>query len=128
MLFKKPSEEKIEPTQHELFENAQARIKQKRRLFTHLVVFLAGSIFLLVLNKGFKIAPANNWFLWAISGWFFLWVIHFLNVFVTNNVLGKKWERAQREKLVAYQKRKLEQLKAEVEKEALNQKNDTQTQ
>ena len=37
--------------QHELYENARYRIRQKKRLYFHFVVFLVGSVFLIILNK-----------------------------------------------------------------------------
>ena len=37
--------------QHELYENARKRINQKKRLYQHFVVFLIGSVFLIILNK-----------------------------------------------------------------------------
>ena len=37
--------------QHELYENARYRIKQKKRLYFHFIVFLVGSVFLIILNK-----------------------------------------------------------------------------
>lgn len=43
-------------------------------------------------------------------------LIHFINVFITNRFLGKKWEREQREKLVNIQKNKLAKIQQEIEK------------
>ena len=41
--------------QFQLFENARKRIKQKKRLYLHFVIFLVGSVFLIVLNKILKV-------------------------------------------------------------------------
>ena len=52
--------------QHELYENARNRIKQKKRLYYHFIVFIIGSIFLIVLNKFLKVWEQYDWFVWAI--------------------------------------------------------------
>jgi hypothetical protein len=107
--------------QFELYENARNRIKQKKRLYRHFVIFLIGSVFLIVINKVLKIGETilEDWFVWAIIIWFFFWVLHFVNVFITNKFMGKEWERKQTEKLVLKQERKIAQLEKEV---ALNEK------
>ncbi len=105
--------------QHELVENAQNRIKQKKRLYYHFVVFLVGGVFLIIANKFLNVWPEVDWFVWAIIFWAFLLIIHVINVFVTNRFLGKEWERKQREKLIAKQQAKI----AKIENEILNESN-----
>ena len=118
MLFsKKKTNSNIDLEQHELLENAQKRIKQKKRLFSHLVIFLIGSIFLTLLNKILKYGENYDWFIWAITAWAFLFIIHAFNVFVTHRFMGKGWERLQREKLVKKQKDKIAELQKEIETE-----------
>jgi len=41
--------------QHDLYENARERAKQKKRLYNHFVVFLVGAVFLILLNKLLKV-------------------------------------------------------------------------
>ena len=66
MLFsKKKSGSDIDLEQHELLENAQKRIKQKKRLFSHFVIFLIGSVFLILINKILKYGENYDWFIWA---------------------------------------------------------------
>ncbi len=101
--------------QHELLETAQNRIKQKKRLFAHFVVFLIGSVFLILVNKILKYGEDYDWFIWGITFWAFLCLIHAFNVFVTQKFMGKNWERAQREKLVAKQKQRIAELQKEIE-------------
>lgn len=98
--------------QYELYENARKRIKQKKRLYRHFVIFLIGSVFLIVLNKVLKIGESfiENWFVWAIILWLFFWVLHFVNVFVTNKFMGKDWEKKQTEKLIRKQELKIAEL------------------
>jgi hypothetical protein len=37
--------------QHELYENARKRTKQKKRLYLHFVVFVVGSLFLFIMDR-----------------------------------------------------------------------------
>lgn len=106
--------------QHQLYENARARAKQKKRLYTHFILFLVGSVFLILLNKVLKVGESmiENWFVWAITIWFFLFVLHFINVFVTNRFMGKEWERIQTEKLILKQELRIAQLEKEMKTEA----------
>lgn len=117
MFSKKNKKSLIEIEQHELLEHAQTRIKQKKRLFSHFVVFLIGSVFLIIINKILKYGLEYNWFIWAITFWAFLFTIHIFNVFVTTKFMGLEWERAQREKLVQKQKQKITELQKEIQTE-----------
>ena len=115
MFSKNKNTSKINIEQHELVENAHKRIKQKKRLYTHFVVFLVGSVFLVLINKILKYGQEYDWFLWAITFWAFLFVLHIFNVFITNKFMGKDWERAQREKLVQKQKQRINELEQEMD-------------
>ncbi|EIJ38846.1 2TM domain-containing protein [Galbibacter orientalis] len=107
----------IELDQHELIEKAQARIRQKKRLYYHFVIFLIGCVIMIVMNKFLKYGESYNWFIWGISAWGFLFLMHIINVYVTDRFLGKEWERNQREKLVTKQKDRIAKLQVKVEKE-----------
>ncbi|NJB70866.1 hypothetical protein GGR42_001328 [Saonia flava] len=115
MFSKEKKSPKIDLEQHELLEHAQVRIKQKQRLYQHFVIFLTGSIFLVLINKILKYGEQYNWFVWAITVWAFLFVLHAFNVFVSQKFMGKEWERKQREKLVLLQKRRIAELQKEIE-------------
>ncbi|MFK7812136.1 MAG: 2TM domain-containing protein [Maribacter sp.] len=115
MLSKNKNTQGINLEQHELLETAQKRITQKKRLFIHFVIFLTGSVFLILINKILKYGDTYDWFIWAITFWAFLFVLHVFNVFVTKKFMGKDWERSQREKLVAKQKAKIAELQKEIE-------------
>lgn len=115
MFSKTKNKPEIDLEQHELLENAQLRIKQKKRLYSHFVIFLVGSVFLILINKILKYGENYNWFIWAITFWAFLFVIHVINVFVTQKFMGKDWERKQREKLVLKQKKRIATLQKEIE-------------
>lgn len=115
MFSKNKNTPKLNLEQHELLENAQKRIRQKKRLYTHFVVFLVGSVFLALINKILKYGQEYNWFIWAITFWAFLFVLHIFNVFITNKFMGKDWERSEREKLVQKQKQRINEMKKEIE-------------
>jgi hypothetical protein len=115
MFSKNKNTFKLDLEQHELVENAQKRISQKKRLYTHFVVFLVGSIFLILINKILKYGQEYNWFIWAITFWAFLFVLHIFNVFITNKFMGKDWERVQREKLVQKQKNRISEIEQEID-------------
>jgi len=122
MFGKKKQISTIDKDQLELIENAQKRIKQKKRLFVHFVIFLIGAVFLILANtvlgigKDFKIAGIN-WFVYAILAWLFLFAYHFFNVFITNKFMGKDWEKKQLDKLVNQQQTRIDSLKKEFVKE-----------
>ncbi|UGU14393.1 2TM domain-containing protein [Sinomicrobium kalidii] len=120
MWFKSKKTEKVNEEQYELLKNAEARIRQKKRLYNHFVIFLIGSIFLIIANKVLKYGEQYNWFVWAITFWAFLFVVHFFNVFVTHKFMGKEWEKVQREKLVQKQKAKIAKMEKDVEQEFLD--------
>ncbi|NND15693.1 MAG: 2TM domain-containing protein [Eudoraea sp.] len=108
----------VNEAQHEQMEYAQRRINQKKRLYYHFVLFLVGSVFLVLLNKVFRYGADYNWFKWAILFWAFLFAIHIFNVFVTHRFMGREWERSQREKLVQKQSDRIKEISREIEQEA----------
>ena len=122
MFWKKKHIPTIDKDQLELIENAQKRIKQKKRLYIHFVVFLIGAVFLIIANTvlgigiDFTIAGIN-WFVYAILAWLFLFIYHFINVFVTNKFMGKDWEKQQLDRLVAKQQQRINILEAGLIKE-----------
>ncbi|MBJ7880329.1 dihydrofolate reductase [Gelidibacter salicanalis] len=120
MFGKKKPVTHIDKEQLQLIENAQRRIKQKKRLYFHFVIFLIGAIFLIILNTVLGVGEFTkifglDWFVFAILAWLFLFVFHLFNVFVTHKFMGKDWEEAQLSKLVSKQKARIKILKTEVE-------------
>ena len=106
--------------QHEVYEKARKRILQKKRLYYHFVIFLIGSVFLIVLNTFFKVGEQfGEWFKYAVAIWFFVWLIHFVNVFITNRFFGKDWELSETEKLIAKHQKKLDKLETNLIKKGL---------
>ena len=123
MFGSKKNKPQIDQEQLELIQNAQSRIKQKKRLYFHFVVFLLGALFLVIANTVLGIGKDTqffgiDWFVFAILAWLFLFLIHLFNVFVTNRFMGKAWEQRQMEKLVTQQQLRIEKIKSELVKEA----------
>nr|WP_321225424.1 dihydrofolate reductase [uncultured Psychroserpens sp.] len=124
MFGKKKSIPQIDKEQLALIKYAEKRIKQKRRVYIHFVVFLIGAVFLIVANtvlgigKDFTIAGLN-WFVIAIILWLAFFIYHFISVFITHKFMGKDWEDQQRETLVAKQQERIEQLKQQFLKEEI---------
>jgi len=102
----------MENQQHEVYEKARKRVSQKRRLYFHFILFLVGSIFLIVLNQALSLGKETygDWFVWAIMLWLFFWVIHFANVFFMKRFFDKDWERRESEKLIAKHDKKVAKL------------------
>lgn len=122
--LKKKEKPQIDKEQLELIKNAQRRIKQKKRLYAHFVIFLIGAVFLIVANTVLGIGKDTkffgiNWFVFAIMAWLFFFLYHLFSVFVTSKFMGKDWEEQQLAKLVNKQKVRIEKLKLQVEKEDL---------
>lgn len=111
--------------QHELYEKTRKRVQQKKRLYYHFVLFLIGSVFLIVLNLVFNVGKQfGEWFKYAIAAWFFLWLLHFVNVFITKRFFNKDWERIQTEKLIEKHTTKLQKLEKNLIKKGIITPND----
>ncbi len=104
----------MEKDQHELYEYARGRIKQKKKLYFHFVFFVLMSILMYIVNKWFGLGEPNNWFLWIATFWLFLVILHFIKVFITDRFMNKNWEREQIDKLVLKQELKISELKKEL--------------
>lgn len=114
MFSKTKKNERIDSDQREQYEYARQRVKQKKGLMRHFIVFLVGSILFIIINPVLGYGDdffIKNWFVWAILLWSFLLLIHVFNVFVMNTFMGKEWEHQQLEKLKAHQEKRIEELK-----------------
>jgi uncharacterized membrane protein YcjF (UPF0283 family) len=107
----------MERNQQELFEYARKRVKQKKRVYLHFILFFVSSVFLFIINKVLKIDENEDWYLWGITAWGFIFVLHFMKVFVTESFINKTWEREQIEMLVARQERRIDQLEKKLDKD-----------
>lgn len=111
----------MEKEQHELYEYARKRIKQKKGLFFHFVLFLLGSIFLAIANYFLVFGFTSNWSVWVITIWLFVLIMHFIKVYITDCFMNKDWEREQIERLIALQNKKITQLQTKVQNDSPNQ-------
>ena len=65
MFSKNKPKERLDPEQREQYDYARKRINQKRRLMRHFVVFLAGSVLLIIINPVLGIGKdffIQDWF------------------------------------------------------------------
>lgn len=140
MFGKKKNKPQINQDQLALIQNAQRRIRQKKRLYIHFVIFLIGALFLILANtvlgigKGVQLFQID-WFVFAILAWLFIFIYHLITVFVTNRFMGKAWEQEQLDLLVSKQQERIDQLKQKflkeetliAQSEAYNQTQNTST-
>lgn len=104
----------MEREQHELYEYARRRINQKKGLYFHFVILFLASLFLFVSTTLFQFGLNTNWYIYAITIWFFIFLLHFIKVFITNRFMNKDWEREQIDRLVELQKNKIAELQAHI--------------
>jgi hypothetical protein len=104
----------MEREQHELYEYARRRINQKKGLYFHFVILFLASLFLFVSTALFQFGLNTNWYIYAITIWFFIFLLHFIKVFITNRFMNKDWEREQIDRLVELQKNKIAELQAHI--------------
>ena len=114
----------MEKEQHELYEYARRRIKQKKGLYFHFVLLILGSIFMFIANYFLIFGITENWAVWIITAWLFLFILHFIKVFITDRFMNKNWEREQINKLVSKQQIKIDQLQTKIEVDSSNQTTD----
>lgn len=105
----------MEKDQYERYEYARRRIKQKKNLYIHFVLLVLGSLFLYIANVFMNIGAPHQWYIWAIIVWVFIFIFHFIKVFITDRFMNKNWEKNEIEKLVAKQQEKIKQLQAEID-------------
>ncbi|MBS9766137.1 MAG: 2TM domain-containing protein [Flavobacteriaceae bacterium] len=111
--------------QHELYENARKRVRAKRKVYFHFMLFLVGSILLIITNKILHIGEDftflgisfTNWFIPVVLLWFFFFLSHAIKVFIFQRLMGKEWERKQTEKLVLKQEKRIAKLEKKIAKE-----------
>jgi hypothetical protein len=104
----------MEREQHELYEYARKRIKQKKGLYFHFVLLFLASLFLFVSTKLFNFGVDSNWHIYLITAWFFIFLLHFIKVYITDRFMNKNWEREQIDRLVLLQKNKIAELKTQI--------------
>ena len=121
-MFPKPKKtEKFDSEQREQreqYEYARRRIRQKKNLMRHFILYLVGSVLLIIINPVLGYGNETffqDWFIWAILIWTFIFLIHLLNVFLLNTFMGREWEDRQLEKLKARQAERMAELQKKVD-------------
>lgn len=120
MFSKTKKTERIDAEQREQYDYARHRVKQKKNLMRHFIVFLVGSVLLIIINPILHYGEnffIKDWFIWAILIWTFIFLIHVFNVFVMNKFMDKEWEDRQMEKLKARQAERMAELQKRVDAE-----------
>jgi amino acid permease len=100
----------MEKAQHEVYEYARRRIKQKKGLYFHFVFLLIMCLFMFIANHCMKIGYPNEWALWISTFWIFILILHFIKVYITDRFMNKNWEREQIDKLMVKQQIKIAEL------------------
>ncbi len=120
MFSKATKNERIDAEQREQYEYARQRIAQKKNLMRHFILFLVGSVLLIIINPLLGYGEEffiKDWFVWAILIWTFIFLVHLFNVFVINKFMGKEWEDRQLEKLKLQQAERIAELQKSVDSE-----------
>lgn len=120
MFSKTKKTERIDVEQREQYEYARNRIKQKKNLMRHFILFLVGSVLLIIINPLLGYGNdffIKDWFIWAILIWTFIFLVHLFNVFVMNKFMDKEWEDRQLEKLKARQAERIAELQKQMDTE-----------
>jgi hypothetical protein len=99
---------------YDRYEYARTRIKEKKLLYYHFILFISGSLFMYVANELLEYGLPNLWYKWAIAVWFFIFILHFIRVFITQKFMNKAWEQQQIEHLMSKQEKKIEQLDSQI--------------
>ncbi len=104
--------------QHELYENARRRLRQKKVVYYHFILFLLGSLFLFLANIVLGYGQPNHWYIWVSTTWLFLFILHFVKVFITDRFMNKDWEREQIDRLIQLQKNKINDLSEKISRDS----------
>tara|TARA_B100000963_G_scaffold354855_1_gene372090 strand:- start:3399 stop:4283 length:885 start_codon:yes stop_codon:yes gene_type:complete len=107
----------------ELLENAQIRIRQKKNVYRHFVIFLFISGFTLFMDFALEIGPDlvlfdYSWSIWILIIWTFILLYHLFDVFISKKIISNKWISDQKNQLMKVQQEKIKSLKKDIEKES----------
>lgn len=88
----------------ELYHRARKRAKDLRDFYTHVIVYLAVNLVLLLINL--ISSPDALWFYWPAIFWGIGLGFHGLSVMLQGNLLGQDWEDRKVEKFVQKYRKK----------------------
>lgn len=72
------------------YQQAKRRVREIRRFYIHLVVYVLVNAFLFLIN--ISVSPSDLWFFWPLLGWGIGFVAHAIYVFGFGQWLGPDWE------------------------------------
>jgi len=101
---------KSDSQEFQLYEYARKRVNAKKNVYYHFITLLIGVGFMYIVNNWLDILPQYQWYLWGAILWSVVFIIHFIQVFITHKFMGKEWEQKQIERLVKKQQDKLNEL------------------
>ena len=107
---------KTNSEEYQLYENARKRTQAKKNVYYHFITLIIGCSFMFVVNNWLNIFPEIQWAIWVSVIWGFIFIFHFIQVFITHKFMGKDWEQVQIEKLVKKQQDKITQLENQINK------------
>lgn len=100
------------------YEYAKSRIKQRRMVLFHFVVFVFGSIAIYGYNMWVQNPVETGvWWGYVVGAWALLVFFHAINIYIINRFMGKAWQEQEIERLVVLQQEKIRELRAKVEKD-----------
>ena len=100
------------------YEYAKSRIKQRRMVLFHIVVFILGSIAIYGYNMWVQNpAEIGVWWGYVVGAWALLVFFHVINVYIVNRFMGKAWQEQETARLVILQQEKIKELRVKVEKD-----------
>lgn len=105
---------------YEMYDYARSRIKQRKMLFFHFIVFVLGSILMFSFNGLVQDQNAigyTKWWPYAVSVWALFVFLHAVNVLIVDRFMGKRWEEKQVKRLVEMQEKRIKELRTRVEKD-----------
>lgn len=107
----------MDKNQQELYENARRRLRQKKNVYLHFVLLVLGSLFMFIGNIYLDFGAPYHWYIWVVTIWTFLFLLHFIKVFITDRFMNKDWEREQIARLVEKQQNRIDTLKSKIPNE-----------
>ncbi len=104
--------------EYRMYDYAKSRVKQKRLLLFHFILFIIGSILMFCINN-FVQDPVvvGHWWMWAVSVWAVLLLIHVVNVVFVERFMNRAWQDREIKRLIDLQRRKIDELRKTVEKD-----------
>ncbi|WP_052518266.1 2TM domain-containing protein [Archangium violaceum] len=79
------------------YERAHKRVEELRGFYMHLLVYLAVSLGLFLLDQ---LSPGEPWFFWPVISWGIFVLIHGATVLLDGSFLGERWEERKTRQLM----------------------------